>query len=186
MTAFSHQYGIVNVTDSVNFFIKNNLGSSLPSWMDWNNGVTQPRPLNFSYPDQPLSFPSFSVTHHSSDPLIYSEGDRADGTWKGTIRQGMMEINCWTLELVLDKNGNPVGKNNQWRVQLYTMRDMVYKLLQQNRFITLYDFTTPTAPTALAALIRIKDMRESSVLPDPNPAVKRLRILVSYVWTERY
>ena len=186
MATFTHQFGFSNVTSSINYYLVNNLGVNLPSWMSWNYGVSQPRPLNFSYPDQPLSFPSFSVTHHTSDPFKVAQGDRADGVYRGVTRQGQMEINCWVLELLLDKNGQPAGKNNQWRMQLYTMRDMVFKLFETTRFIQIYDFAVPTAPTLLNAIIKIRDMREAAVMPDPNPAVKRIRTLCTYTWVERY
>lgn len=182
----THQFGIDTVTNSLNSYIKNNLGTLAPSWMDWQYGVSQPRTLNFYWPDQPLNFPSFSVTHHSTEPVTYSEGDRADGNYKGIIRQGLMEINCWTSELIYDQNGNPVGKNEKWRMQLNQMRDMAFLMFEQNRYIPLYDFTDPQNPVSLTAITRIMDIREADTGPDPNPATKRTRILVTHRWVERW
>jgi hypothetical protein len=185
MATFTHQFGSYNVTNSINHFIRTNLGLSVPKWMTWNYGVTEPRTLNFYWPDQPLNFPSFSVTHHASDPVMSFEGDRADGTYRGIRRQGSMEINCWVLEIILNKDGSQT-KNTQWMLQLQTMRDMVFKLLEQNRFIPLYDCSDPLNLVALNAVVTIKDIRETTLVPDPNPAVKRIRILATYRWTERF
>jgi hypothetical protein len=179
---FTHPYGAYNATHSINAFIKNNLGVNAPDWLNWSYGVSQPRSLTFDWPDQPLHFPSFAVTHHSSVPAISSEGDRADGQYKGIIRQGLMEVNCWVSQL--DEKTNE--KNYQWAVQLQTMRDMVFLLFEKNRFISMYDYSNPASPTDLKALVRIKDMSEATVMPDPNPAVRRVRILITYRWVERY
>lgn len=183
---FSHPYGTYNVQNSINYYIRQTLGTSVPSWMTWNYGVSQPRTLNFNYPDQPLNFPSFSVTHHTASPQQYTQGDKADGVYKGIIRTGQMEINCWTSELLYDNTGQPSGKNEKWMLQLQQMRDMVVLMFEKNRYMQIYDLTDPNNPSALTAVARVMDMREVDVLPDPNPAVHRIRIIVTYQWTERW
>jgi hypothetical protein len=185
MTTLSHPFGFANVTASINYFLKQNLGTNLPDWMTFNYGVTQPRTLNFYWPDQPLNFPSFSVTHHSSDPVGEYEGDRADGIYKAIERQGLMEINCWVLEVIQNKDGSQT-KNQNWMLQLQQMRDMVFLLFQQNRSITLYDCSNPNSLQDLHALIRVRDIRDTILIPDPNPAVKRVRIIITFRWKERW
>ena len=185
MAYFTHQFGWYNVTNSINYFLRNKLGTTVPQWMTFNNGVTQPRTLNFNWPDQPLNFPSFTVTHLSSDPVQSFEGDRADGSYKGIERQGMFEVDCWVLEQTENKDGSQT-KNYKWALQLQTMRDMVFLLLQKNRSILLYDCSDPNSLVALNSIVRLVDIREASVGPDPNPAVKRARILCTYRWVERW
>lgn len=182
---FTHQFGVYHVTNSINFYIRQNLGTNVPQWMTWNYGVAQPRTLNFNYPDQPLNFPSFSVTHHQSRPAIYSEGDVADAGYRGIIRQGQMEINCWAIEIIQDSAGNTT-KNEKWMLQLQQMRDMVFLMFQKRRNLPMYDCTDPNNLVPLNYIVRITDMQEAAVLPDPNPAVKRTRILINYRWTERW
>lgn len=186
MGTLSHLYGQQNIANSINYLMSTRLGENIPDWMEWNYGVTQPRTLNFYFPDQPLNFPSFSVHHLGSDPVIYSEGDRADGDYRGIIRQGMFEVNCWVLEVVLDSKGTIIAKNEKWMSQLQQMRDMVVLLFEQNRSIPLYDFSDVNHPAPLNAILRIQDIREEPVVPDTNPAVRRVRILITYRWTERW
>ena len=179
MATFDHPWGEGTVKSSLNKFIKDNLVTNLPTWMSWVStpSVGQARTLNFDYPEQPFQPPSFGVAHLGSDELMKFGGDRADGTNKGTMRFGLMEVDCY----VSSKN------NFAWAQQLSDMRDMVFKLLQQNRAIALYDFTNPTTPVALNAIVRTENIREVAVQPDPgNPALKKKRILVRYFWVERF
>jgi hypothetical protein len=183
----THQFGIRNAQSSINYAIRTNLASYAPSWLSFRYGVSLPRSLNFNYPDQPLNFPSWSVTHHSSDPIIQSEGDKADGTYRGVIQQGLMEVSCWVLEIEVDDNGKPTGnKNEKWWSQLLDLRDAMVLLLRRNRSILMYDFADANNPVALTALIRLKDVHDRQVTQDPNPAVHRWMITASYTWVERW
>lgn len=174
--AFSHQFGENNVAGSINSFLKNNLGTNVPSFMTWSYGATPPRTLNFDYPDIPLTFPSFSVTHLSSVERDTFQGDRADGSNRGIWREGQFEVDCW-----VSSDNNP-----SWPSHLRTMRDMVFKLFEQNRSIALSDYATPPSPVALKALARIVRMEEQHIEEDPSPQVKRIRILIIYEFMERF
>ena len=175
--AFTHLYGAYDVEGSINYFLKNNLLTNVPDFLVAQVGSVPPRTINFDYPEHPLVFPSFGITHLGSEPLPgMSQGDRAGTTWKGVRRFGVCEVNCW----VTSKD------NANWMMHLRVMRDMVFKLFQQNRAIALYDLTTPTAPSALSAVTRVLEMREVATEMDPNPSVKRKRILITHHWTERF
>lgn len=181
MSTFSHNYGAYSVEGSLNYFLKQNLLTNAPAWMNVRTGQAGQNTLNFDYPEQPLVFPSFAVTHIGSDEMVAGtyQGDRADGANKGTSRFGMVEIDCWETS----------KDNFAWMQHLRQMRDMVYLLFQQHRAIPLYNLTVPTAPVALNAIVRVKPpngIRELATGNDPNPATKRKRIMVTYWWTERF
>ena len=176
MTTLSYTMGEYSVQSSLDLFCKTSLGLELPSWFTWVYGTTPPRSLNFGYPEQPLNFPSFGVTHLGDVGEDYFQGDRADGTYKGIRRAAMMEINCWES-----------SKNNPaWSQHLRQMSDMVHKLFRNNRTVDMYNFSNPSSPSKLTALIRIERIREVDTVPDPNPSVKRKRVLVTYSWIERF
>lgn len=179
--AFTHNYGAYSVEGSINYFLKNNLLTNTPSWLTPVVGNAGQNTLNFDFPEQPLVFPSFAVTHIGAEemPGMTFEGDRADGSNKGIQRFGMSEINCW----VTSKD------NFTWMRDLRVMRDMVFRLFQTNRAIQLYDLTTPASPVALNSIVRLlagRGIREVVIGQDPNPALKRKRILLTYQWTERF
>lgn len=179
--AFSHLWGSYDVEGSINYFLKNNLLTNSPSFLTPQVGATPPRTINYDFPEQPLNFPSFAITHIGSEemPGMTFQGDRADGTFKGIARFGMSEINCW----VTSKD------NANWMRDLRVMRDMVFLLVQKNRYVPLYDLSTPSSPVALNAIVRWmpgRGIREMVVGQDPNPALKRKRILLTYFWTERW
>lgn len=179
---FTHNYGYFTVVGSISYFLKNNLLTNTPTWLTPVTGQAGQNTLNFDFPEQPLVFPSFALTHLGSEEMVGMtfQGDRADGTNKGIQRWGMSEINCW----VQSKD------NSNWAMHLRIMRDMVFKLFSQNRAIQLYDLSNvPTVGAALGSVVRLmpgRGVREMQVAPDPNPAVKRSRILLTYFWTERF
>lgn len=183
---FSHTYGAYNAEASINYFLNVNLSANLPSWWStWYTGTYLTgtgtlRSLNFDYPEQPLTFPSFAVTHLGSEPIPgqRAESDHADGTFTGIRMMGMCEVDCWEQS----------KGNFNWMRNLRQMRDMVFRLIetQPARAISMYDFTTPASPSALQAVVRIDKIQEATTPPDPNPAVKRKRILLTYSWTERW
>lgn len=184
MATFAHNFGAYSIEGSINYFIKNNLLTNQPVWMNSQQGTVPPKTINFDFPEQPLNFPSFSVTHLGSEemPAKTFQGDRADGANKGTMRFGMCEIDCW-----VDAGGN--ASQNQWMMHLRQMRDMVFKLFEQNRAIPVYDFTVPTAPAGTQTIVRVmadRGIREAAAPLDPNPSVRRKRILITYHWVERF
>lgn len=181
MPTFSHLYGAYDVEGSINYFLKNNLLTNIPSWMSVVTGSAGANTLNFDFPEQPLVFPSFAVTHIGSEemPGMTFQGDRADGTKKGIARFGMSEIDCW----VTSKD------NAAWMQQLRQMKDMVTLLFQQNRAIPIYDLTVPASPVAVNSIVRLvagRGIREMATGQDPNPATKRKRIVLTYFWIERF
>lgn len=178
MPTFSHLYGAYDVEGSINYLVKQNLLTNVPTWLTPQTGSVPPRTINFDYPEQPLNFPSFGITHLGSEPLPAGvfQGDKADGAYRGTRRFGVCEVNCW----VTSKG------NANWMRDLRVMRDMVFLLFQQHRAIALYDLTTPSAPSALNAVTRVMELREVATEQDPNPALKRKRILMTHQWVERW
>lgn len=181
MATFAHTGGAYHVEASVNYFFKNNLLTDLPVFLTAQTGSVPPRTINFDYPEQPLVFPSFAITHLGSEavPGHTFQGDRADGSHTGVPRFGLCEIDCW----VTSKD------NANWMMHLRVLRDMVFRLFQRTRAIPLYDFTVPTAPATQSAVVRVdasRGLREVATEPDPNPAVKRKRILLTYHWIERF
>lgn len=167
---FTFTTGEYNVQGSLNKFILNNLGSSLPTWM---TSLT----LNFDYPNIPLTFPSFSVTYFPTREIQRFEGDRAEGSNKGVTKKGIVEINGW-----IDSTSS-----QDYQMRLRQMKDMIEKLFRQNPAISILDIYSSTSnPQATGYILRITDINELQVNQDPNPAVKRVRMQIGFIWTERF
>lgn len=174
MPTFSHLYGSYSVESTINLFLKDNLGTSAPSWMTWQ--TVSPRTLVFDYPDAPLSTPCFAVAHRGSEPGLLSQGDHVGGTGLGQAQRGAMEINCWVT----------TKGNNSWMRQLRDMRDMVYKTVFSNRTIQMQSFADPTSASALAAVVHFTRLRETPVTLGHNPSLQRKQIVIGYSWLERF
>src|SRR3989304_8434683 len=51
--------------------------------------------VNFDMPQQPLTFPSFSVTHLGTETREMAQGRALDDGWRGAGQIGLAEISCW-------------------------------------------------------------------------------------------
>lgn len=173
---FSFATGQYNVTGSFNKWLKTNLTATYPTWM-----AAAPRVL-FNYPDEPLFdadaglTAAFSVTHLGSFDEPIGSGDLVDGGKRGQRVHGIADVSCWVY----------AKDNFNWPMQLSQMRDMVRKLASGTRTVVINDiYTSTTAPSATGYVLRIERVEEQETLPDPNPNVKRRRLLVYYSSVER-
>ena len=168
--SFSLTTGNFDVQGSINKFIVENLLTNKP---DWTNDL----PINFDYPNQPLVFPSFSVTHLPSNEVQRYGGDGVGGGNKGVLETAIADISCW------------VDSTNaqDYQMKLRQMVDMVKKLFRQNVDIPILGlYSSVTAPSQTGYIVKVRSIRETPSSPDPNPAIKRVRILVSYNWVQRF
>lgn len=170
--AYTAQPGaFFNVAGSFNdFFVTQLTAKGIPAWLP--SAVT-----NFDYPQQPLTYPSWSVTHLGSEPLEVAEGRALDPGWRGAERLGIAEINCW-------HSYGAAGYNVAG--YLWQMRDMAARVFATGAAISILDiYGSTSAPTGNGTIIRAAPAREGAAPPDPNPDVKRIRLLVQYRWLER-
>ena len=160
-----------NVAGSFNdFFDKQLTAKGLPSWM--TSAV-----VNFDMPQQPLTFPSFSVTHLGTETREMAQGRALDDGWRGAEQIGLAEISCW--ESYARASGLHVRNLRQ-------MRDMAARVFATGAGINILDiYGTTASPTSNGTLLRAGPARETPVTPDPNPDVARARLVVQYRWLER-
>lgn len=167
MANFTFAGGEFDVEGSLNLFVFNNLLSSRPTW-------AQAMQLNFDYPNTPLQFPGFAILHLGFDemPGMRHMGDRADNGNKGVTMIGTMEIDCYV----------DATDNSEYALQIRQMADMVRKLFRQNPAIPIKNIYTSGVinPTNSGYIVRIEDIKDGFVPPDPNPTVKRKRLIIKY------
>ena len=167
--SFSFITGDYNVQGSFNKYFQDNIDNNLPTWL---TSVT----VNFDYPNIPLVMPCFSVTHLPSRELERFEGDRADNG-KGVRKKGMVEISGW------------VDSTNSQNYTMYLrqMKDMIVKLFRENPAIPILNiYGGTTNPSSTGYILRVNDINELPTNQDPNPAVKRVRVQITYDWVERF
>ena len=171
MAFTAHPGSIYNAIGSFNnHFVTQLTGAGLPAWMP--SAVT-----NFEYPALPLTFPSFSVTHLTTEAESVAEGQNLDPGYKGYRRRGLAEVSVW--ESVQRAAGAHVRNVQQ-------MRDMAARLFATGSNIGILDLYAGTAnPSGLTARLWCGPVRDAPVGPDPNPDVIRRRMLVPYEWLER-
>ena len=170
--AFTWTTGEYNVVGSLNRYFANNIGTNLPTFF------TAAR-VNFNYPNEPL-FPSgataqvFSVSYLSSFEEMLSQGDLMDAGKRGQRRHGLAAIDCWVNAL----------DNYNWQRDLFVMTDMVTKLFSINRTIQIVDmYGGGTSNTGYT--IRIERVDGLATTPDPNPNIKRQRLMLHYTYGVR-
>ena len=160
-----------NVAATFNQFFRVQLtAAGLPAWL--SSAV-----VNYDFPQQPLTFPSFSVTHLGSDPREVAQGRHLDPGWKGVEQIGLADVRCW--ESVRGASGAH-GRN------LAQMRDMIARVFATGAATPILDVYGTTAnPTGNGTIVRMGPAREVGQGPDPNADITSRRFIVQYSWLER-
>lgn len=164
--------GSFNVEGSFNdFFLTQLTARGLPDWM--TSAV-----VNYDYPQQPLTYPSFSVTHLGGpDPVEVAQGRTLDPGWRGARQIGLAEISCW-------ESYNRASGNHPRNLRI--MRDMAARVFATGVAINILDvYGTTGSPTANGTIIRAGPLRTDVAGQDPNPDVRRVRLIAQYTWLER-
>jgi hypothetical protein len=131
--------------------------------------------VNYQYPYQPVTYPSFSVTHLGAVPTTYHR-DLGDGT-RAAHMVGQAQIDCW------ESYNRASG---QALYNLRVMSDMVARVFATGAAIGMLNVYGSTAtPTANGTLVRAEPAEYSHSPPDQNPDVMRVTLLVRYSWEGR-
>jgi hypothetical protein len=133
-------------------FAKQITGAGLPAFMP--SAV-----VNYQYPYQSLTYPSFSVSHLGAVPVVYHR-DLGDGT-RAAHMVGQAQVDCW------ESYNRASGQ-------------AAYNLLPM---LNVYGSTA--TPTANGTLVRAEPAEYSHSPPDQNPDVMRSTLIVRYSWEER-
>lgn len=157
-----------NVTATLNYHFYAALAAfTLPSWL--------PLPTVYAdFPESEPTLPAFSLTHFGVDSARRWQGD-SDGTNKATLDTALMEISAWASR-----------SNVNWSAQIRTMTDLIKSWAVANANLRVKDYAASlSAPSDTAYLVRLRDAREVDVMTDPNPDVRRRRVLIAYRWVYR-
>lgn len=171
MAFTAHPGAIFNVEGSFNNFFKTYLtAQGIPAWLP--SAV-----VNFDYPNRPLTFPSWSVTHLGASPVEIAEGRILDPGWRGAMQIGVAQIDCWESQQ---------RASGQDYMHIRQMRDMAARVFATGAAISILDIYGSTAnPTANGTIIRASPVSDTLIPTDPNPDIVRRRLTVTYRWLER-
>lgn len=171
MAFTAHLGAQYNVEGAFNNFFQTQLtAAGVPSFMP--SAV-----VNYEHPNQPLTYPSFSVTHMSTINQEVAEGRHLDGGFKGARKIGLADVSCW----VDYQQSSGQGNRN-----LRQMGDMISRVFATGAAFQILDVYGTTAnPTGNGTLVRCEPAEESDVAPDLNPAIIRKRFVIQYNWLER-
>jgi hypothetical protein len=166
-----HPGAAFNVEGSFNdYFARFITAQGLPAFMP--SAV-----VNYEYPDKPLTYPSFSVTHLGSQPQEIAQGRHLDNGWVGARRMGLVEIDVWASDQAASGQGD---------LQVSQMRDMVARVFANGPSIPITDvYGSTAAPTSNGTIIRTSPVQDGARVPDPNKDVFRRRMIVPIHWEER-
>ena len=168
--SFAYTGGEYNVAGSFNKFVKDNLNVTVPAWKSGAFAIV------YNYPDIPLAPPCFSVTHLGGFESGWAQGGRVGEGLQGQRLRRIAEVSAWV----------DAKDNYNWARDIMTMRDMVVKLFSNTREIPIYNvYGSTTNPTATGAILRVLGVEDADTEPDPNPNIKRRRLLVTYEYWQR-
>ena len=162
---------LLNVVGSFNDFFNTQLtAKGVPAWLP--SAV-----VNYDYPQQPLSYPSWSITHLGSEPREVAQGRHLDPGWRGVEQIGLAEIRCWdSLQAASGQHG----------LRLRTMRDMAARVFATGAAVPILDvYGSTAAPTSNGTILRAGPVREAPPGMEFNPDVTAVRLIVEYSWLER-
>lgn len=168
---------------SLNWHLHKHLSALTADWfVAWRLAPAESAHLRFDWGDEPLNPPCFAVAHLETEAdtpgLGYSRHAGAAGT--GYPVAHLTEISCWHT-----RYWSPTSPNPAWAAQLRQMADMVRRVFASAPQAPLLDLDSATAhPFVTAGLIRFRGIREVATPPDPNPALVRRRILLSWTHLE--
>jgi hypothetical protein len=171
MAFTAHPGAAYNVIGSFNdYFEREITAKGAPAWLP--SAV-----VNYDWPQQPLTFPSWSVTHLGTETREVAQGRHLDPGWRGAEQIGLAEISCW--------ESYQRAPGVAWR-NLRTLRDMAARMFATGAAVPILDvYGTTGTPTGNGTILRAGPVREAPLGPDPNPDVLRVRLLVTYNYLER-
>ena len=171
MAFTAHPGAVFNVEGSFNNHFATWLtAQGIPTWL--SSAV-----VNYDYPNKPLTFPSWSVTHLGASPVEVAEGRHLDPGWRGAMQIGVAQIDCWESEQ---------RASGQSYLHIRQMRDMAARVYATGAAIAILDIYGSTAnPTANGTIIRANPAGDAPIPIDPNPDIVRRRLTVTYRWLER-
>ena len=163
MAFTAHPGASYNIIGSFNDFFQTQLtAKGLPDFMP--SAV-----VNYDWPNQPLTFPSFSITHLGSEVREVAQGRHLDPGWKGAEQIGIAEVDVW--------ESYQRASGNHWR-NIRIMADMARRVFATGAAISILDVYGSTATaTGTGTVVRVGPMREAPLGLEPNPDVTRIRLL---------
>lgn len=164
--------GMLNVEGSFNYFFEKYLtAKGIPSFM--STAV-----VNYDWPRQPLTYPSFSVVHLGSMRGQTWQGHVVDEGFRGAEMIGLAQIDVW-------ESYNRASGNDKYNIRI--MADMASRVFATGASIPILDVHSTTAsPNQISGtIIRAEQAESRGLIADPNPDITRMSLLVQYRWIAR-
>lgn len=162
---------LYNVRGSFNEYFRVQLtAAGLPSWLP-------AAVVNYDHPNQPLTCPSFSVAHLGTVAQEIAQGRHLDPGWRGARQVGMVEVSVWESQ---SRASGYVERN------LRQMADLAVRVFATGAVVPILDvYGDGAAPTANGTILRVGPLTEEPEAADPNPDVRRVRLMGRYEWLQR-
>lgn len=175
-----HDASSFNVEITLNDWLDTQITAhSFPAWLSFSGNR-----VLFTPPENTANIPCFTV-HHT--PVMVSprfQGNRADDSNYGQWAVSLMDISCWVVkETETDQTEAIIAP---YMTQLNYMASLIHELVTKTPYILIKDYDASlTNPANTSYKVNFGGIEGQEVLPDPNPVIARVRILVSYRWILR-
>ena len=173
-----HDASSFNVRSTLNSWFKTEIDAwSFPAALE----LTFPgNRVLFDMPGSTAKVPAFSV-HHTPVVLEQSFQGRRGADGEFAMRStAFMDISAWTSRI------DSTGQTVPFRAQLDYMTAIVEQVVTKTTHRLILDYAADfDSPANTAFKVNLHGIESQTVVPDPNPAIERVRILVYYSWILR-
>lgn len=174
MATSKHDTGWYNVQGTLAAWITEQINTYAPP-------LISPITILYYWPETELNPPCWSVHFLGTVPMAdrYQGGYVGNGEY-GERKAGLMEVNCWVTR----------QDNQNWAAELAQMADAIYRgvfaFMAAGAGVVIKDFyTSASAPADTSNRLVIEGAEDRNPPTDPNPAIERRRIIISFNWVER-
>jgi hypothetical protein len=174
-----HETVAYNVRASLNaHFIEQLALFDRPAWLQPSHWPGSMVVLN--WPEIAANIPCFSINHLPGFNTDTYQGRNAGIGEKAIPEVAICEINAWVSR---DQRWN---NQDVWQPRLGFMEGMVKQAHLAAPAVVIKDYLgVPNAPLPTNFRVMLEDLATPSVSPDINPAVERVRMLITYRWNMR-
>lgn len=174
-----HETVAYNVRASLNaHFIEQLALFDRPQWLQPSHWPTSMVVLN--WPEIAANMPCFSINHLPGFNNDIYQGRSALPGEKAIPETALLEINAWV------SRDQKVNNQEVWQPRLGFMEGMVKQAYLAHPTVVIQDYLgVPNSPLPTNYRVVMEDLATPITTPDTNPAIERVRMLITYRWNMR-
>ena len=175
-----HAASSFNVHASLNDWLNTQINAhTFPAWLTFPGSR-----VLFTVPETTATMPCYTVHHIPVMDTPRFQGNRADDSNFGTWAIALMDVSCWAPKYT--ETDQLEAQQGHYTMVLAYMASLVQELVAKNTNTLIKQYSADVDnPTNTSYKVNFGGIEGQTVLPDINPNVERIRIVISYRWILR-